>query len=149
ALGRRRHEGEYEEAIGSMLEEVDRMSSLVDTLLRLSHGDAGTIRLNRASSDLGQLAREATASLGILAEERRQRVTIDVAEGVVMPVDRMVVRESVTNVLDTSIKYSPPGSTVAVRVSREDHHGLLTVTDAGPGIPAEHRERIFDRFFRI
>jgi len=149
ALGRRRQDNEYEEAIGSMLEEVDRMSSLVDTLLRLSHGDAGTIRLNRAPSDLGQLVREATASLGILAEERRQRVTVDVAEGVVVPVDRMVVREAVTNVLDNAIKYSPPGSTVAVRVSREDHHGLLTVTDAGPGIPAEHRERIFHRFFRI
>jgi signal transduction histidine kinase len=132
-----------------MLEEVDRMTSLVDTLLRLSHGDAGTVRLTRAPSDLGQLAREAAASLSVLAEERNQRIALDIVEGVVVPIDRMVVREALTNVLDNAIKYSPPDATVAVRVAREDHHGLLTVADEGPGIPAEHRERIFHRFFRV
>ena len=53
-----------------MLEEIDRMTNLVDTLLRLSQGDAGTIRLSRGTLDLGELAREVTVSLGILAEER-------------------------------------------------------------------------------
>ena len=59
-----------------MLEEVDRLTRLVDTLLRLSRGDAGTVGLSREVVDLGDLAREVVSSLGILAEERRQRLQI-------------------------------------------------------------------------
>src|SRR6266851_5464509 len=74
-LGETRTPAEYKEAMGSMLEEVDRLTNLVDTLLRLSHGDAGTVRLTRTVVDLGQLTRDAVSSLGILAEERNQCVT--------------------------------------------------------------------------
>src|SRR6185503_13631891 len=81
-LGETRTPQEYKETIGSMLEEVDRLTNLVDTLLRLSHGDAGTVRLSREAVDLGQLARHVVSSLGILAEERNQRLAVDVADGV-------------------------------------------------------------------
>ncbi len=149
AVAEGRNPAEYEEAIGSMLEEVDRMTRLVETLLRLSHGDAGTIRLSREPLDLGQLARDVASSLGILAEERSQKLQLDIAEGVVAQVDRLVLREAVTNVLDNAIKYSPAGSTVGIRVERANDHGLIAIADQGPGIPAEYRERIFHRFFRV
>lgn len=149
AVAERRSPAEYEEAIGSMLEEVDRMTSLVDTLLRLSHGDAGTIRLSREPLDLGQLAREVAASLAILAEERSQSIAFNVAEGVVVPVDRLVLREALTNILDNAVKYSPRQSTILVRVERHSDHALVAVADQGPGIPPEHRDRIFHRFFRV
>ena len=149
AVAQRRMPDEYEEAIGSMLEEVDRMSRLVDTLLRLSHGDAGAIRLSRTPQDLGDLAREVAASLGILAEERNQSVELHVAEQVIAPADRLVLREALTNVLDNAIKYSPPGSVISIRVERTDGHAVIALADQGPGIAAEHRERIFDRFFRV
>ena len=87
AVAERRSPAEYREAIGSMLEEVDRMTNLVDTLLRLSRGDAGTIRLSRERVDLADLAREAVGSLTILAEERSQTVTLDSGEPTVVNVD--------------------------------------------------------------
>jgi signal transduction histidine kinase len=149
AVAERRSPVEYEEAIGSMLEEIDRMSSLVDTLLRLSHGDAGTIRLSREVIDLDQLARDVAASLGILAEERNQKVIVDAATRVTVRADRLVLREAVTNVLDNAIKYGPDGSTVTMRVDRVGDEGLRAIADEGPGVPAEHRDRIFNRFFRI
>lgn len=149
AVAQRRTSAEYEEAIGSMLEEIDRMSNLVDTLLRLSHGDAGTIRLKREPVDLGQLAHDAAASLGILAEERNQKINVQAAESVVAPVDRLVLREAVTNVLDNAIKYSPPGSAITLRVERAADQAILAIADQGPGIPVEHRDRIFHRFFRV
>jgi heavy metal sensor kinase len=149
AVARRRSPGDYEEAIGSMLEEVDRMTNLVDTLLRLSRGDANTIRLSRERLDLGQLAREVASSLAILAEERNQRLTFDITDGVVVSADRLVLREAVTNVLDNAIKYGPSGSTVVMRVGRVGDQALLAIGDEGPGIPPEHRERVFHRFFRI
>jgi signal transduction histidine kinase len=149
AVARRRTAEEYEETIGSMLEEIDRMTSLVDTLLRLSHGDAGRIRLTRELVDLRELAREVASSLGILAEERNQQITIDVADHVLVSADRLVLREAVTNVLDNALKYSPADSTVTIRVEQAADRAMVAVADQGPGIPREHRERIFDRFFRI
>jgi heavy metal sensor kinase len=149
AVAERRTPAEYEEAIGSMLEEVDRMSSLVDTLLRLSHGDAGTIRLTRESLDLAEAARDVAASLGILAEERNQKLSLTTTTGVMIAADRPVLREALTNVLDNAIKYSPNGSTVTIHVDRVGDQALLAIGDEGPGVPPEHRERIFHRFFRV
>jgi heavy metal sensor kinase len=140
---------EYKDAMGSMLEEVDRLTRLIDSLLQLSRGDAGTMRLSREAVDFGQLARDVVASLGILAEERQQRVRVDVADDVRVLADRLVLRDAITNVIDNAIKYSPNGSMIDVRVQRDGDQGTVSVTDQGPGIPAEHRERIFDRFYRI
>lgn len=149
AVAERRSPAEYEEAIGSMLEEIDRMSHLVDTLLRLSRGDAGTIRLSRESVDPGQLTREILSSIGLLAEERNQTLVLRITEGIVLAVDRLVLREALANVLDNAIKYSPAGSTITIRIDRVADHALIAIADEGPGIPAEHRDRIFHRFFRV
>ena len=148
-LGKTRTPAEYKEAMGSMLEEVDRLTNLVDTLLRLSRGDAGTVRLARSGVDVGQLVRDAVASLGILAEERNQRLSIDAAGGVAVTADRLVLREAITNVVDNAIKYSPRDSAIRIRVYADAGHAHLTVADEGPGIAVEDRQRIFDRFFRL
>ena len=140
---------EYKEAIGSMLEEVDRLTRLVDTLLQLSRGDAGTVRLSRDVVDLGDLARDVASSLIVLAEERRQRLDVEAADGVRVLADRLVLRDAVTNLVDNAIKYSPEASTITIHVDGSSEQALLTVADEGAGIPPEHRDRIFDRFYRI
>jgi signal transduction histidine kinase len=63
--------------------------------------------------------------------------------------DRLVLRDAITNLVDNAIKYSPLGSTIDVQVARNGQRATLTVTDEGPGIPVEHRQRIFDRFYRV
>jgi heavy metal sensor kinase len=149
ALRETRTTPEYKDAMGSMLEEVDRLTRLVDTLLKLSRGDAGTIRLTYDVLNLADLTREVVSSLGILAEERQQRLHLVAAENVRVSVDRLVLRDAITNVVDNAIKYGPSRSTIDVRVEAEGDQATLTVKDAGPGIPVEHRERIFDRFYRV
>jgi heavy metal sensor kinase len=149
ALTGSRTPAEYREAMGSMLEEVDRLTNLVEALLRLSHADAGRVQIRREPVDLGTLARDAAGSLGLLAEERRQQVRVDTEAAVVVDVDRMLLREAVTNVLDNAIKYSPPSSVIDVQVAQTNGHGVLRIADEGPGIPDAQRERVFDRFFRL
>ena len=149
AVSEVRTAAEYRDVIGSMLEEVDRLTSLVDTLLRLSHGDAGTIRLVRERLDLGDLTNEIVSSLRILAEERSQRLHLTAAEPIIVSVDRLVLHETITNVVDNAIKYSPPNSTIEAVVRATDGHAIVSVADEGPGIAPEHRHRIFDRFFRV
>jgi signal transduction histidine kinase len=63
--------------------------------------------------------------------------------------DRLVLREAITNILDNAIKYGPERSRIDVRTTTESGQAILTIADQGPGIPAEHRDRIFDRFFRV
>jgi len=140
---------EYKDAIGSMLEEVDRLTHLVDTLLRLSYGDAGTVRLSPQTIDLGDLARDVASSLAILAEERNQSLDVEASEPIKATVDRLVLREAVTNVIDNAIKYSPNGSRIRIQVHGTRDRAVLEVADEGTGVAPELRDRIFDRFFRI
>ena len=140
---------EYKDAMGSMLEEVDRLTRLVDTLLQLSRGDAGTIRLSQERIDLADLTRGVVGSLGILAEERRQRFQVDAPAAVPVLADRLVLRDAIANIVDNALKYGPAESAVDVAVSRQGDRAVLTIADQGPGVPIEHRDRIFDRFYRV
>jgi heavy metal sensor kinase len=148
SLGETRPAGEYREALSSILEETDRLTRLVDTLLRLSRADAGSIELSRVVIDAAQLARDVASSLMPLAEERGQRLTV---EGGAVPVscDPFVIREALTNVVDNAIKYSPAQSTITLRVGRNGDHARVSVADQGAGIDRQHHDRIFDRFYRI
>ncbi|HLK12465.1 MAG TPA: ATP-binding protein [Candidatus Binatia bacterium] len=149
ALGAPRSDGEYREVIGSMLEEADRLASLVDGLLTLSRADGGEVVLRRERVDLVGLAHEVAGHLGVLAEERGQTVAVTAAGSVGVDADRLVLRRALVNLVDNAIKYTPVGGRVEVTVGSEDGRPTVAVTDTGPGIAAAHRERIFDRFYRV
>jgi heavy metal sensor kinase len=140
---------EYQEALSSMLEEVDRLTRLVDTLLRLSRADAGTIPLARQVVDLGQVTQDVAGSLAVAAEERQQRFDVEVAEDLRVYCDPLLVREALANVVDNAIKYGPIGSPIAIRSAITRGRASIVVADSGPGIAPSERERIFDRFYRV
>jgi heavy metal sensor kinase len=139
------------EVIGSMLEEVERLTTLVDALLTLSRAEGGHVPLRRESVTLLDLTREVASHLSVLAEEKHQRVELHGDDGLApVQADRAVLREALINLLDNAIKYSPDGSRIGVRLRGADGRGAaIEITDQGPGIPPEHRERIFERFYRI
>ncbi len=140
---------QYREIIGSMLEEVDRLAQLVESLLTLSRADAGRIVLKPESFDLAALARDVAGHLGVLAEEKKQRLDVDAAAPVPVTADRAILRLAVLNLVDNAVKYSPAGSDVHVLVESRDGTATLAVLDSGPGIPREHLSRVFDRFHRV
>jgi heavy metal sensor kinase len=149
-LRAKREPAEYREIIGSMLEEVDRLSLLVDRLLTLSRADIGESMLAMDRVDLAELAEEVTAQLDVLAEEKRQTLSVEVGGHFTCVGDRMVLRQALLNLVDNAIKYSPEGGRITVRVSRSSEGtATLDVSDTGPGIPAEQQQRVFDRFYRV
>ena len=145
----RRGETAYREIIGSMLEEVDRLALLVDRLLMLSRADTGQANLSIDVVDLAQLAGDVAEQLSVLAEEKNQSITV---RSEVVPQwagDRMVLRQALLNLVDNAIKYTPVGGIIEVRVIQVPTGTIIDVIDTGPGIPAELRSRIFDRFYRV
>ena len=150
ALQDQRSPAEYRDVIGSMLEEVDRLTRLAESLLALSRADAGHVQLRREVIALLGLAAEARSVVDVLAEEKRQRIDIEGDTNLFVSVDRLILRQAIVNLLDNAIKYSPTESRILVRVlSRGDEQVFLDVGDQGPGISGEHQPYVFDRFYRV
>jgi heavy metal sensor kinase len=150
ALQDQRSPAEYRDVIGSMLEEVDRLTRLADSLLTLSRADAGNVQLQCEDIAILRLAKEASSTVEVLAEEKRQQIDIAGDANLFVSVDRLILRQAIVNLLDNAIKYSPPGSQIRVRVQGGgDKQVFLDVIDQGPGIPSEHQPYVFDRFFRV
>jgi heavy metal sensor kinase len=142
-----REQAAYRGIIGSMLEEGDRLASLIDRLLTLSRAETGQAVLSASDFDLRGLADEVATHLGVLAEEKDQSIRVDGAAPHAYA-DRVVIRQAVINLVDNAIKFSPPGGRVAVRVGETPDFATLDVVDSGAGIDVAARGRIFDRFFR-
>jgi len=150
ALQEQKSPAEYRDVIGSMLEEVDRLTRLVESLLTLSRADAGHVQLQRMDISLLALTREASSMVEVLAEEKGQRMNIDGDAGLIVSVDRLVLRQGIINLLDNAIKYSPRNTRILVRVGfGVAGQASLDITDEGPGIPSEHQPYVFDRFYRV
>ena len=139
----------YREVIGSMLEEANRLTRLVESLLTISRADAGHIQLHRAQLPLTALANEAAGLLEMLAEEKGAHLMVEGDPSIAITGDRLILRQAVMNLIDNAIKYSPAGGTVAVKVTREEDQAVVEVSDDGPGIPKQDREKVFDRFYRV
>ena len=138
----------YRAALGSMLEDVDGLTTVVDRLLSMARAEAGQPTLSREPVDLSNLAEDIASELRVLAEEKRQTLTV-VAHG--RPhgtADPLVLRQSVVNLVDNAIKYTPEGGEVRLELWDDPAAAVVEVSDTGPGIPPQAQSRIFDRFYR-
>jgi len=149
SLQRERNPDEYREAIGSMLEEAERLTRLADSLLVMSHADAGQVALQRGSFRILEPMREAAELLGVLAEEKSQSLRIEGDERAIVEGDRLILRQAFVNFLHNAVKFSPIGGTILLRARVENSKVIVTIEDSGPGIPVEHADRVFDRFYRV
>lgn len=141
---------EYRDTIGSMLEEVNRLTNIVENLLTLSRADAGQIRIQVSVFPLVPLVREAAALLEVLIEDKHLKFALAGDESLGALGDRLHVRQAIVNILHNAVKFTPPGGSISARVGCcGDSRVELSVTDTGPGISAEHVSKVFERFYRI
>lgn len=142
--------GGYRDVIGSMLEEVDRLTRLVDSLLTLTRADSGATQPAREVVNLTALAINVADHLRVLAEEKQQSLSVDTAAPVEAVCDPAILRLALMNLLHNAIKYTPNGGAIHVRATATaSGQPSIEVQDTGPGIPAAHQERIFERFYRV
>ena len=139
---------DYREIIASMLEEADRLATLIDRLLAFSRAELGQAKLTFESVDLRAMVEQVAADLGVLAEEKQQRLEVE-AEGSPQGVtDRLMLRQSLINLVDNAIKYTPAAGMIRIRLTASATAAQIDVIDNGPGIPEKLRSRIFDRHYR-
>ena len=140
---------ELKDTIGSMLEEVNRLTTLVDSLLTIARADAGRIQLHPTIFSAMDLAREAAGLFDVLAEEKDQQIIVNGDEGIRVNGDRVFLRQALVNIIHNAVKHSSVGGSIFVDVRNEPAGGVrLQVADSGPGIAPEHSDRVFDRFYR-
>jgi signal transduction histidine kinase len=140
---------EYRDCIGSMLEETNRVTRLVDNLLTLTRAERGTANLHLKPLDVTDFLARLVDNYRILAEDKEQHLKQVFEPGVVVEADEDTLRLAVVNLLDNAIKYTQRGGEIVVSLYGSDTEVRIEVADNGPGISIEHREKIFDRFYRI
>jgi signal transduction histidine kinase len=135
--------------IEDIVAESDRLGRLVGDLQMLSTGGATDLGLDRRPVDLAALVRSAVRRVEPLAGERGVAVVVDAEASVRIDGDRDRLLQLVLILVDNAIDHAPASTSVQVAVVRRGSSALLTVTDHGPGIPPEARERIFQPFARL
>ena len=132
----------------SQLDELRRLTRIVDGLTLLAKADAGQVALQLETVRLDELMRDNFADLQILAEPQHIQVELTACEEISARGDRHRLRQLLLNLADNAVKYNQPQGRVTMRLRRAEGFAEFTITNTGAGIPPELLPRVFDRFFR-
>jgi heavy metal sensor kinase len=166
ALRKERSPQEYEQILKSNLEEVNRMSQIVDDLLFLAKADIGEVRLNKEEIQLSEILKEVAEQMRFLSHSKNIRIeTSSLDQDVRISGDALRIRELFINLIENGIKYTEWGGSIHIGLSNhsfspQNHSSSgnpeerlefvkVVVSDTGVGIAREDQERIFDRFYRV
>jgi heavy metal sensor kinase len=140
--------GAAREALTSAAQEAERMSALVANLLTLTRADEGKLALLASPLDLADVAGDVVGRLSVVAAAAGVRLRLVSARAPVTG-DRERLQQAIGNLVENAIQYSPPGGDVLIAVTASATGCEVSVTDTGPGIPADRLPHIFDRFYRV
>ncbi|HVW63729.1 MAG TPA: heavy metal sensor histidine kinase [Nitrosospira sp.] len=147
ALSKPREGEEYREILASSLEEYDRLSRMMDSLLFLAKAEGAQAMVTRSRIDVRTEITKVINFYEALAAEREVQVRC-VGDGV-MDVDPILFRRVISNLLSNALRYTPSGGKIAFSVQHVDGGIEVACRDSGIGIAQEHLSRIFDRFYQI
>jgi heavy metal sensor kinase len=143
-----RSEEEYRASMSVMQDAARRLTRIVDDLFLLARADAGHLVMRREQLYLEDLVHDAARGVRHVADQRGVRVALGQVAEAPFEGDADLLGRLLLNLLDNAIKHSPEGSIVDIGLVRRGDQYEISVVDAGPGIPPEAQERVFERFFR-
>jgi signal transduction histidine kinase len=138
----------YAEALRETIAEADHLLGTFNALLSIAEAEAGSRRETMAVVDLAEIARSVAELYEPVADEKGLALTVDCDAAIAVHGDRHLLSQAIANLLDNALKYTPAGS-IALRAHRRDGIARIEVADSGPGVPADRREAVFDRFVRL
>ena len=128
--------------------EGTRLSHLIENVLDFARIEDGRKRYYFEECDLAALIKHGVELLAPTAQQKLIKLDVSL-KPITASVDAEAIEQAVINLLDNAIKFSPEGGTVQVSSTELADHWQLVISDEGPGIPKDARERIFERFYRI
>ena len=129
--------------------ELQRLSLLVDKVLKLSMFENKEIELTYESINLEELVNEVVSSMRLQFEKNKAKVTIEKDGNLNLKGDRLHLLSVVYNLLDNALKYSNHAPEIHLKLYEENDHAVMVVSDNGIGVAPEYRDKIFDKFFRV
>lgn len=140
---------DYAEILGSMQDESGRMGRLVSSLLTLARADTDDAQLEISQVDAAELVRAAVKDLEPLADAKEYVIETPNVDQVTAQLDPDRFKQLIVILVDNAVTHGPRGGKVEVSCTRQDGSLVLEVSDHGPGIPADQRDRVFERFHRV
>lgn len=140
--------------LGHIHQSGKHLLALINDLLDMAKIEAGKLQINWEVLRVDELVDSVLQMLSGRVIEKEIHTDVSIDASVSVRADRRLLRQVLLNLLSNAVKYSPPGETISIRVSDGDSDGgaamvRITVCDRGPGIPEEHKERIFSEFYQI
>jgi heavy metal sensor kinase len=148
ALNRPREPADYQRVLKSVLDQVQHLTRISDQLLLIARADAGDLHAELERIDVVDFIHELALPWQAVAETRRLEFSVDVPDAGELEADPALTRRAIDNLLDNAFRYAPELSTVRLAVRQEDSDWVFEISDEGPGVPPDQRERIFERFAR-
>lgn len=146
-LSRPRSNAEYCAVLESNVEELERIARMLDSMLFLARADRAQTALQRESIDLRKELEKIREYFQTIANLNSVEIAV-AGEGLLFA-DVSLVRRAINNLVANALRYTPPGGTVSMKFHRgENSDVIISVANPGPGIPAQHLARVFDRFYR-
>jgi len=149
ALARPRPAEEYARVLRTVQAEVEHLARLSEHLLMLARADAGALRPEWQSVDVADFVHEVAARWTPAATRRGARLVVEAPDAGTVTADPRLLRRVLDNLLDNAIRHGPAGGRVLLQAARSATGWTFDVADEGPGVAAEQRERLFQRFSRL
>lgn len=137
------------ETIGSMLEEAQRLGDLVDFMLQLARLENNRPTISKAKLVVANVISTVLDNLLPIAEQKQQRLTSKIEQGLCALGDETLLRVALMNILHNAVRYSPVQSEIILSAARRQDDIVITVADEGPGIDPDKQEKVFERFYRV
>jgi signal transduction histidine kinase len=144
-----RGSAEYEAAIDAAIEDTDAILKTFEALLRITQIEAGARRARFASTNLSSVTENVIEAFSAVAEDEGRKLDAHIGPDITVNGDRELLTQMFANLTENALRHTPAGTTVEVRLERVNGCARVTVSDTGPGIPAEHRAHVFRRFYRL
>ena len=141
---------ENREVAEQAVEIADDLIEIFHALLRIAQIEAGQRSVRFAATPLAPILARIEDAYGPVAEENDQTLVFGIEDQDAMVLgDQHLLTQMIANLVENALRHSPPGTRIEVTLARSDNSVLLKVSDNGPGIPAEERDKVFRRFYRL